>query len=277
MRRQHLWLALGLLLAIAALTVFLVRRAPASGAITTTVEVVGQAATAPPPTVSPGETPADTPALPDDEALVQEVTSLVQRWTTPLLQGPSWLHLLEEHERGEQDAGTLPNNIPIPDRFLKDSWYHLDPTGQVVEAVSWMRDLDGGILQETAFTAGTWFNLTTGEQFQAGTAPLRLDFGFTEALARGRAWYGTLSRQETTLEGEPALRFITRETAAEGAPAVETRVAFSAETGRLLLYEMVEIQPDGTERLLFRARFLTVEQAEASPPEVLAVLQEVQP
>lgn len=277
MRRQHVWLAVGLLLAIATLTVYAVRRAPASGAIISTVEVVGPAATAPPPTAAPGEPPTDTPAAPDSETLVQEVTSLVERWTGPLLQGPSWLHLLEEHERGSQDAGALPNNIPIPARFLKDSWYHLHPNGQVVEAVSWMRDLDGGILQETAFANGTWFNLTTGEQFQAGTAPLRLDFGFTEALARGPAWYGTLSRQETTLEGEAAVRFITREAAAEGTPAVETRVAFSPETGQLLLYEMVEIQPDGTERLLFRARFLTIERAEAPPPEVLAVLEEVQP
>lgn len=128
-----------------------------------------------------------------------------------------------------------------------------------------------------------WRNLTVGEAWP-GSEPsfaLRLDFGFSNDVAQAREWGSTVSRQEESIAGRPALLFTLRDDHANPVriAGFEKRVtsgqsmaAFDTQTGQMLYAERALIMVDGEQRVVERTNTLIVERVTEPPADVLAFL-----
>lgn len=235
-------------------------------------------------TFDPGIAPQPTvdPNSPEGE-IIQELHALVDRWQTPILLSEGWLHVAEQHDRNLADAGELASNQSLPIDYIKEGWYLLDNKGVVLEAVVWMKDQSGVVVQEVAFVKGFWLNRTTDERFEGGSFQLRLDFGFIDNAERGPGWYSSLSRREVSSADGAAVLFVIRDNTgsleesgslSSTVSSVETRARFMPETGALQEIEVVAITDSGEEEVLTTVRYLTLESG--NPPiEVLRLLEEI--
>lgn len=218
-----------------------------------------------------------------DDDLAQQIQTLLDRWEEPFVSSSGWIHVVEQHDSNLESKGTLPGGQPIPAHYIKDAWYLLDEQGLVVKAVTVQKDLNGTPTQTTVFQDNMWYNLTTDEQVESRPFALRLDFGFSDNVARGSEWYSALERGEVTIESKTVIVFTLRETLREPeqiasnehtAAGVETRAYFDSESGAFLSLEVVEISTEGKELIVFQAKTLTLEKGEPLV-EVLSLLEEV--
>lgn len=266
-------IAFGILLAVLGTATYHTKVTLASSE-TSSSDVAFDPGIAPQPTVDPNS--------PEGE-IIQELHALVDRWQTPLLHSEGWLHVAEQHDRNLADAGELASNQSLPIDYIKEGWYHLDGNGVVLEAVIWMKDQSGVVVQEAAVVNGFWLNRTTNERFEGGSFQLRLDFGFIDNAERGPGWYSSLSRREVSTADGAAVLFVIRdnmgsreesESLSSANSSVETRARFMPETGALQEIEVVAITDSGEEEVLTTVRYLTLESG--NPPiEVLRLVEEI--
>ncbi|MCD6401976.1 MAG: hypothetical protein J7L73_08630 [Anaerolineales bacterium] len=213
------------------------------------------------------------------EEIIQEVESLVNQWSSPLLQGNSWLHVEEKHLRGMENVGNLPSGQPIPMNYINNAWYLLNSEGRVIKSVILMETLDGEVVQESVFNGKQWVNNTTGDIIEREPFRLHLDFGFSEDIADGTEVYDALSAQEVIIDGNSALRVFARDDFGgaiqpagiqETIISIETRATFDKENGAMLSLETIGIGINGEEYTLETTTFLTLERS--NPPAEISTL-----
>ncbi len=214
---------------------------------------------------------------------VQLVNKFIDQWSSPMLSGSGWLHVVEEHHRGLEDVGALPNGHSIPINYINDSWYLLDTEGRVIKAVVYMKTLDGHVSQESVFDGKRWENITTGDVIVRGPYRLSLDFGLSQDISRGPEAYDEVSSRYLVIGSKPALAVLAREdfdapTHVAGMTAslvsIKTEAYFDKESGEMLSIKRIGVGADGKEYEIEFTTFQTLERS--SPPlEVLALISEV--
>lgn len=241
--------------------------------------ITGRAAALP---FAASSAPAE-PTPTNQESVSQVLQALVDRWSEVTLQGNSWLHLVTHHIRNKDKLSSLPNGQAIPLNYILDTWYHLDEKGRVLEGITCMRSEDGQLLQVSTFRDNTWRNLTTGEKWAGEIFTPKLDLGFSADAAQAKAWGSFLSRETTTLGGRKVELFRLRdkyedpvqfEGYAQPALSTERRAYFDPQSGALLMFERILVLTDGTERVVEQVTWVTIQQGEGPPPDVLAFLSQ---
>jgi hypothetical protein len=221
---------------------------------------------------------------PGDAEKRAEITSLISRWTQPLIYNPGWLHVKEQVDQDDLELGNLPNRQPIPQDYFSESWYLLDSSGVVEAAVSIISDLEGREVQKSLFEEGAWRNLTFDFKSPEESFTPQLDHGVSRDIASvGSFGITSFDSKETTASGRSQLEVTTLEefepsTKFEGFPsAVSTvlkRAIFDRSTGELLTYETVLRTIDGRDVVVSRVTLMVVEKLEAVPDQVISLFAE---
>jgi hypothetical protein len=221
---------------------------------------------------------------PGDAEKAAEITSLISRWTQPLIYNQGWLHVKEQVDQDDLGLGNLPNGVPIPQDYISESWYLLDSSGVVVAAVSIISDLEGREVQKSLFEEGAWRNLTFDFKSPEESFTPKLDHGVSRDIASvGSSGITSFDSREATASGRPVLEVTTSEefepsTKFEGFPSevsvVLKRAVFDRSTGELISYETVLRTIDGQDKVVSRVTLLVVERVEAAPEQVLSLFKE---
>ncbi len=197
-----------------------------------------------------------------------------------------WLHLVYREEHPAADG---PNEteygITIPATYLTENWYLLDGNGQVVQGVSFMRDVNGGLIQVSVYRDKVWRNATLGTEMRVESAPVvRLDGGYLAQMEDAYLEGGTIGRMESVLDGKAILRFEQTETFAPpillygySRPVRQARkIAYvSPSDGQILLGETHFVTVNGEEVTFLRTILLRIENT-APPEDVLAYLADTE-
>lgn len=222
--------------------------------------------------------PTVTPSFPllDAQQLYPELKTLrelIDRWQTPLVSTPGWLHRktqVEDHGRNDLYPGVY--------EYTTDEWLLLDDNHQVIAFIHQDHTSEGRVLQQTVAKDGQARNLTFGEMHPF--TPYRLDLGAgpynsaLQALRRGvftppdmaildghEVWiYRFIDQfpQPMELEGIRAIGFVQHE-------------ILEAQSGTLLISESYAALTEGEPRLLRRLTYLSIEGVEQPPAEMLSL------
>jgi len=221
---------------------------------------------------------------PGDAEKAAEITSLISRWTQPLIYGSGWLHVKERVDQDDLELGSLPNGELIPQDYFSESWYLLDSSGVVVAGFSVISDLEGREVQKSLFEEGAWRNLTFDFKSPEESFTPSLDHGVSRDIAStGSFGITSFDSREATASGRTVLEVTTLEefqpsTRFEGFPsevsAVLKRAIFDRETGALLTYETVLRTVDGQDKVVSRTAVLVVERVDAPPDQLISLFKE---
>ena len=127
-----------------------------------------------------------THTAPDPETLedyTTEITEKLNAWQGDLFSTTKWLHLVSRHNRTKDQVSTLSTGQTIPEDYIMETWNLLNNEGLVVETVTFMKDLDGNIVQTSVFKNNIWYNLTINEKWEGEPFEIKLDFGFRNKMS----------------------------------------------------------------------------------------------
>lgn len=211
--------------------------------------------------------------LSQKEDLVRELEERVQKWQDTV-DKPGWLHIVSNVRDNAASNIRLSNGAQIPTEYIIEDWYLLDSSGQVLQAVTYMRDVDNNVIQVSVLKNGNWHNLTLGETSPASGSKPRIDFGFLQmATAPGI----TVEKLNYSLESKESILYVI----AEDYPGPEKNItktqmkAYFDPEGGLMLLETVFISIDGSEILDSTTKIQKVENVHEPTEEVIKVMEEV--
>lgn len=214
------------------------------------------------------------------ETTIQVVDQYVSKFSAQMLKEKGWIHVVEQHIRGLEDVGSLPNGVPIPLNYISDSWYFIDSDGKVTKAVTYMKTLEGDIVQESAFDGKQWKNFTTGDIIVRGPYQLNLDFEFSQDISRGPGAYDEVRSRDIELNNKQVLAVLAREDfdapgqfagMTEPLTSIKSEAYFDKDSGKLIYIERIGTDVDGGEHKIERAAFQAIERGDPST-EILTLL-----
>lgn len=140
---------------------------------------------------TPGNTPVvgsimnltPTPSSQDDnkENILKVLNDLVNLANSTYLHA-GWLYCSGESQIFTTAQKTLPDGSPIPLKSTNHSWYRLDDTGKVLQAVSFQDTGDSLTSQFSLYQNGMWKNITFGTSYAEESYTLKLDNGIVESV-----------------------------------------------------------------------------------------------
>ena len=234
------------------------------------------------PTVSASTTTraGDSVNILEGERVLLELQTLVENSKTVLLQ-PGWLHITALTQNTIPSQGTLPNGDIIPQDYVLDDWYLLDQNGQVTQAVTFMRDEEGEIVQNSVLYDGNWHNLTLNDVSPAMPFIPSLDYGFFDRAVQHPA---ALSRANTSLDSKQAVVYILStyletpvllagsNVASKG---MVEKIYFDLDTDAVLKIEIFNVSESGEEILDHATTIITREHLSEPSDEVAKILEEI--
>ena len=204
------------------------------------------------------------------EQLSKEIQELLLTKERELLK-PGWLHIVYKTSlRKDVDRGFLTDGVPFPSEYVIEDWYLLDEELYAVKAVTFMRDLEGNVLQESYFFDGVWTNTSLNDSIVTGKFQPSIDGGYAAMVIAS----------DTTLEKidgfEAGFTVYEIKTAAmDGVfKDIVTRLYFD-ENGNLVKSAVVLINKDGTEVVDYETEFLSTENLNEPSEDVVKYLDEV--
>lgn len=209
-----------------------------------------------------------------EQTSVQELIGFRDQIYAQMLQ-PGWLHIRAQSEnlRGES-MGVLPDGSEIPANQFTDTWYFIDAQGFVRDAVGYMSDEAGRIVQVVTYQDGIWHNLTfneTHEQINYKIEEELADNGFA-ALAIDLLSQGyELEKISTQVDGKATLIYSLKSSVMSTTPV--RRAIYDQSTGALEWIETLILAEDGSETVYTRARTLLIETGIAPSEQLLAYLK----
>ena len=213
----------------------------------------------------------------------QEILAHLDRWMGETLSSSGWLHVVTFHDREKDQSSSLSSGQIIPEDYIKDTWYFLNEEGLVSEMVTFMTDLEGNIIQESTFSKGIWRNLTIGENWPGDPYEIRLDFGFSKDIARASKTSVFIDHYTSELDGVPVDVYTIEDIFDEpvhmegfdkAIVSGSRTVYFDSSSGALLKAERTLTAENGTIYNVETAKFVTVEQVDAPPDDILDYLGE---
>lgn len=236
------------------------------------------------PPVAANETPAVVSKLfsanvpPQDELLpiAEEIDWLIAVWQGETLASTGWVHVVAQHDRTKGQSDPLPNGTLIPVDYISETWYLLQE-GQVVALVTFMKDLDGSVIQTSTYQAGLWRNLTIGEEWQGETGPFGFDHGFVQNVLDSGLYGSQVGREESETE----IVFSIRDDFPQAVPMEgyefmiiggERRLVFDKATGALQAIERILVSADGIQHLVEQITFQSIERT-SPPSEIVRLLE----
>lgn len=233
---------------------------------------------------APKQLQAVNPLDENESKTPQEIEMLVTRWSTAMMNGSGWLHVVNHYSRNRDQTGVLPNGQSVPLNYINDTWYQLNDQGLAIAVIAFMKSEDGQLQQVATFRDGVWRNLTFGDKYSGEVFAPQLDFGMGKYLAqRAQSHGGLVGRQEKTVDSRATVVFTAQDAFAnpaviagydKQAARVETSAGFDLQTGRMLYLEHIMVTPDGERRLVERVDIQMVERVSELPNEIFTFLNQ---
>jgi len=232
-------------------------------------------------TLGPTLEPYATPTLASSDPLLVEMQTLLQKFDTPLQQGPAWIHILRE-----TNSRVAPGQVFPPAYVRTEQWFEIDAQGYVVRSVSIDRDADGRIIQQAASVGSYAINFTTGDGGFNDVHPYRMSTDeLVQYLNQPAPSKGTITRQEAHCDDGRACIVVTMQ---ESFPQPITnpgedqafwgagrRVWVDSQNGQQVKVQSFWLLEDGSELIDFTKNNLIVEKANSPPQEILDILERV--
>lgn len=237
--------------------------------------------------VGPSQTPAPTPAvfatptLLSSDPLLLEVQSLGQKFDAPFRQGSGWVHILSETEAHLRPGQNFP-----PAFMTTEKWLELDANGNVIRSIETDRDQAGNLLQQSVTVGNYSINFTTGESGynEYSSYPFSTDL-LTQDLVQAAQYHAQVIREEVTCDdGTPCLLvtlFDVFEQPSQNPDESQPIIGMGRKTwvnrttGQQVKAQAFTRFQDGSERVEFTDRTVTVEKMESPPQDVLNILKRV--
>ncbi len=210
---------------------------------------------------------------------------LLNKKATAITTKPGWLHLTETiaFDVDKENLGVLPNETVIPLEYKTDTWYHINPQGQVYEYVQIQSTMDDIIIQTSVFKDQVIVNVITNYALQMPPYALgALDYRFSNEMADFMSRTGKEAKLKiTTKSGHNAAIFTLEETLSEPTTAenyneqvygTRTIAYYDTDNGLLFRLERIRIFKNGSERIFYRTD-ITVEQNATPSDEILNYLK----
>lgn len=190
---------------------------------------------------------------------------------------PGWLHIVSysKFDNDNGNNGEFPNGRVIPNEQIRDIWFLLDETHQVVQSASFMKAMDGTIVQANIFRNGiSWDPITGIRKEKSPFTFLAEDFRIHKAVQM-YVEYGNPRVTLVEFEGQQVIRIAISETYPEpvtnsvdfSQPIIGTDgyCYFDLETGQGIAKKVIVHFSDGTERIFEETRSEITN--ENSPPD----------
>ena len=217
---------------------------------------------APPAAITPE---VAAPIYTSQDPLFLEVQALSQQFDNSITQQAGWVHILSEVITESMQEG----QVYPPLYYQDEQWTEIDTEGWVTCSLTTHRDRAGNILQQSISSGTHTINLTTGEAMEFPAYHFSFDWILTDldyALNHGQ----TALREDSVCEdASPCLLISTMD------GDFIRRIWIDKETGQLVRLRTSQQMLDGTETILFTQNFLSVEQLESPPQDVLALFSSV--
>lgn len=230
------------------------------------------------PAVTP--TPLIDPTLTSQDPLLLGVQALSQKFDGSIVQGPAWIHVVNEILTEHTAVG---QNYPPP-YYQDEQWYKIDAEGWVTRNVTRHRDADGNVIQQSASIGTKGINFTSGDVFENPSYRLSFDLltpDLDSALGRDQPVF----REETTCDdGSSCLLVTVMDEFAQpiqnpGEPTAfyghGLRVWMNYETGQQVKYQRFWTLEDGTEHVDYTQRPVLVERVLTPPEGILKILDNI--
>lgn len=189
---------------------------------------------------------------------------------------PGWLHIVYKTSlRPDVSRGDLTEGVPFPSEYIIEDWFLLDEENYVVEAVTFMRDLDGGaLLQKSIFIDGTWINTTLNDKVTVGEFKPSIDGGLLTLAIAGDT---VLDKYEIRVDDQKMIVYEMKneyQGSEKNIQQIVTRLYFSA-NGDFVESETVLVENDGSEVFESATKFLVMENVSDPAADVIEYYSEV--
>jgi hypothetical protein len=207
--------------------------------------------------------------------------TLLQKFDTPLQQGPAWIHIVSE----ATSRVTLGQVFP-PAYVHTEQWFEIDAGGYVVRAVLTDRDENAQIIQQSASVGNYAINFTTGDGGVNDVHPHRISTDeLVQYLNQPASSNGTTTRQEFPCDDGRACIVVTMQ---ESFPQPITnpgddqafwgagrQVWVDSQTSQQVKVQSFWLLEDGSKLVSFTKNNLLVEKVASPPQEILDILAKV--
>jgi hypothetical protein len=229
----------------------------------------------PPPIVVVLETDEENPDKADE--IRREVLSQKEKMDDNYLKA-GWLYSAYKKEEPGRGDIFVQDDLSIPNESITENWGLIGEEGRVSNAVTFVRNNTGNVIQTAVFHNGVWHNLTVKDSYKTEPFIPNLDFGFANLT---REYPQNLSQDEA---GEFIIYTLSMplahsiQLAGNDQPHWGTvQKAYFYKDGRgLSKIETYHILPDGEEKLSTVVTVLALKNIDVLPEYVEKVLKEVQ-
>jgi hypothetical protein len=195
---------------------------------------------------------------------------------------PGWVHFSNEFDRhADKGAGTLPNNVNIPDQYLEEGYAHLDENGLAFEEVSYMKSMEGKPIQTSVFSKGKWHTQEFDNEYEDDPSP------YTPSLAilndfKWRSENGAqITSEKMELDGKPVYLFISTYEIKDPQKFDDYKLpvikmenkAYISEDGQLKQYDAFYTFTDGSTLLYAHSSNYIVEWNIEPPSEIINLVK----
>jgi hypothetical protein len=213
--------------------------------------------------------------------ILQEMKTLADRFSSKNLK-PGWIHLSNQYfSYNDKGDGVLPSGGDIPKAYILEEYYHLNNERIAYEGVTFMKTLDGNIIQVNLLKKGVIKSLTFENANDVSPFSPELDGGtvrnFTSAVKDG----GHIKTASAILlNGEPSTLFdilnkfnqpMKFDRFNQPVNGIEKKAYFD-EDGKLIQLDVYYSFIDGTQKLDGSSTHFIVESGIVPPTEILNYL-----
>lgn len=219
------------------------------------------------------------------QVTTNEAIGMVNVWKDKNLDGGHWVHLVFSVTSHEENGVVLPSGQTIPLSYINDDWYFLNEAGLVEKGVFTMKDINGNILQQSAFRNNVMVNFTFADrQENIQPYPLNVDLGFEALLQEAQTKNLVIRKSDDKVKGKPSLAFSYVEklqlpTQLSGKSVVVDSITikgdFDKKTSDLLQLQTILNLEDGTEVVNETVLIISVDSSPIANDEILEVLEAV--
>lgn len=204
------------------------------------------------------------------EQLSKEIQELFLAKEQELLK-PGWLHIVYKTSlRKDVDRGFLTDGVPFPNEYIMEDWYLLDEENYAITSVTFMRDLEGNIVQKTIMVDGIMTNTTLGDQMSVEKFKPSLDGGYLSMVASMDTILGKKQENEKNF-----IVYEIKSNVVDGSVYQVAIQLFFDVQGNFRKSETITIDTDGSEAIDSVTEFLVFENLKEPSKDVMDYYDEV--
>lgn len=222
-----------------------------------------------------------TVSLDDTQASPYALLQTLNQKADASLATPGWVYT-QENWQHDIDAGsyaTLANGVPLPDAYMRETWYLLDESGRVIKSLSLVYTSKGEILETSIFTNNQTWSSSAPQRVSQQPYRLHLNELYTGNV-QANLRQGVGSAGKTELDGQSFILFTLEEGLQNPNPSQYSQpiqgdvvsTYFDPNTGQLRFLKTVVSLADGSKRALEQMQ-LMVQSGGQPPASVLEMLQ----